>query len=109
RSIPERENVLRASAGVAMIGSPFRLKEVFSTTGTPVAEQARLKRSDGVGDPGPASPKSLHEAMHRNSSFVPDAARPSRNVRNHISNETRSQSCQSSSRPLAWREIRRSM
>src|SRR5437867_6477970 len=37
RSIPERENVLRASAGVATIGSPFKLKEVFSTTGTPVS------------------------------------------------------------------------
>ena len=36
-SIPLRKNVLNASSGVFTIGSPFRLKDVFSTTGTPVA------------------------------------------------------------------------
>ena len=31
------EKVLKAFAGVFTIGSPFRLNEVFSTAGTPVA------------------------------------------------------------------------
>ncbi len=34
--MPERVNVLNASAGLDTMGSPLRLKEVFSTTGVPV-------------------------------------------------------------------------
>jgi hypothetical protein len=36
-SMPLRRNVARASAGVLTMGSPRRLKEVFSSTGVPVA------------------------------------------------------------------------
>jgi len=36
-SMPQRRKVLKASSGVFTIGSPFRLNEVLSTTGTPVA------------------------------------------------------------------------
>ena len=36
-SISLLEKVLKALAGVLTIGSPFRLKDVLSTTGTPVA------------------------------------------------------------------------
>jgi hypothetical protein len=36
-SISLFENVLNAFAGVFTMGSPFRLKEVFSSAGTPVA------------------------------------------------------------------------
>ncbi len=37
RSMPLRAKVSSASAGVLTMGSPFRLKEVLSTSGTPVA------------------------------------------------------------------------
>ena len=41
RSIPERLNVLKACEGSSTIGSPFRLKEVFMMTGTPVISPKR--------------------------------------------------------------------
>ena len=41
-SMPLRMKVLNASAGVFTIGSPFRLNDVFNTTGTPVASPKRL-------------------------------------------------------------------
>src|SRR5207247_7091480 len=70
RSIPERENVLRASAGVATIGSPFKLKEVFSTTGTPVSWPNASIRRWYVG----LSPRSTA----RNRALQPTCAIPGR-------------------------------
>ena len=43
-SISLLQKVLKALAGVLTIGSPFRLKDVFSTTGTPVAWPKRSIR-----------------------------------------------------------------
>ena len=37
RSMPLLENVLNAFCGVLTMGSPFRLKDVFKITGTPVS------------------------------------------------------------------------
>ena len=39
--MPDRLKVLKACAGVSTIGSPFRLKDVFMITGTPVSSPKR--------------------------------------------------------------------